>query len=218
MTICLSKEGCQKNGISIGEALLMLAIHNKADLDLAQEGLIKKGYITASRDGLFQENGWRLTRKGNDLIDSVIVDSDKKQESNDRLTGLATKLKEAFPKGKKDGTNLYWAEGVALIIRRLKIFFKKYGSFFKQMFQEEADSMSIEEFNSFIDDRIVNAAIKYVRGFNGNYQYMKTLKYFIFKEKIGANREVEGESDLINYMENDGQEEDLRNDWTSTLK
>ena len=64
----------------------------------------------------------------------------------------------------------------------------------------------------------VNAAIKYVRGFNGNYQYMKTLKYFIFKEKIGANREVEGESDLINYMENDGQEEDLRNDWTSTLK
>ena len=198
MTICLSKEGCQKNGISIGEALLMLAIHNKADLDLAQEGLIKKGYITASRDELFQENGWRLTRKGNDLIDSVIVDSDKKQESNDRLTGLATKLKEAFPKGKKDGTNYYWAEGVALIVRRLKLFFKKYG-------------------NEFTDEQIVQAAEKYVQGFNGNYQYMRLLKYFIFKEKVGASGEIEGDSELISYIENAGQEEDLRNDWTSSL-
>ena len=47
MTICLSKEGCQKNNISLAEALLMLAIHNNADLDAAQEELIKKGYITA---------------------------------------------------------------------------------------------------------------------------------------------------------------------------
>ena len=47
---------------------------------------------------------------------------------------------------------------------------------------------------------------------------MKVLKYFIFKEKLGANREVEGESELINYIENADQEENLRNDWTSTLR
>lgn len=35
MTICLSKEGCQKDNISLAEALLMLAIHNNADLDTA---------------------------------------------------------------------------------------------------------------------------------------------------------------------------------------
>ena len=115
------------------------------------------------------------------------------------FSALATKLKEIFPKGKKDGTNYYWADGVALIVRRLKLFFKKYG-------------------DGYTSEQIVQAAEKYVQGFNGNYQYMKLLKYFIFKEKVGANGEVEGESDLISYIENAGQEETLRNDWTTTLR
>ena len=198
MTICLSKEGCQKNNISLAEALLMLAIHNNADLDAAQKELIKKGYITANRDDLFQQVGWRLTNKGTEVIDSVIVDSDKKQEPNDRLVQLATRLKEIFPKGKKDGTNYYWADGVALIVRRLKLFFKKYG-------------------NAYTDEQIIQATGKYVEGFNGNYTYMRLLKYFIFKEKVGAAGEVEGDSELISYIENAGQEENLRNDWTSTI-
>lgn len=199
MTICLSKEGCQKNNVSIGEALLLLSIHNNVDLDIAQKELIKKGYITADRNDLFQQVGWRLTNKGTEVIDSVIVDSDKNQKPEDRLVQLATRLKEIFPKGKKDGTNYYWADGVALIIRRLKLFFKKYG-------------------DTYTDEQIIRAAEKYVRGFNGNYQYMRLLKYFIFKEKVGAAGEVEGDSELISYIENAGQEEDLRNDWTSTLK
>lgn len=198
MTICLSKEGCQKNNISLAEALLMLAIHNNADLDMAQKELIKKGYITADRDDSFQQVGWRLTNKGTGVIDSVIVDSDKKQEPDDRLIQLAARLKEIFPKGKKDGTNYYWADGVALIVRRLKLFFKKYG-------------------NTYTDEQIIQATSKYVEGFNGNYTYMRLLKYFIFKEKVGVAGEVEGDSELISYIENAGQEENLRNDWTSTI-
>lgn len=198
MTICLSKEGCQKNNISLAEALLMLAIHNNADLDVAQKELIRKGYITADRNDLFQQVGWRLTNKGTEVIDSVIVDSDKKSKPDERLTQLATRLKEVFPKGKKDGTNYYWADGVALIVRRLKLFFRKYG-------------------DTYTDEQIVKAAEKYVQGFNGNYTYMRLLKYFIFKEKVGAAGEVEGDSELISYIENAGQEENLRNDWTSTI-
>lgn len=198
MTICLSKEGCQKNNVSIGEALLLLSIHNNADLDIAQKELIKKGYITANRDDLLQQIGWRLTNKGTEVIDSVIVDSDKKQEPDDRLIQLATRLKEIFPKGKKDDTNYYWADGVALIVRRLKLFFKKYG-------------------NTYTDEQIIQATSKYVEGFNGNYTYMRLLKYFILKEKVGAAGEVEGDSELISYIENAGQEENLRNDWTSTI-
>lgn len=199
MTICLSKEGCQRNNITLAEALLLLAISNNADLDTAQKELIKKGYITAGRNDLFQQVGWRMTNKGASVIDSVIADSDKNQKPEDNLIALATKLKEVFPKGKKDGTNYYWADGVALIVRRLKLFFKKYG-------------------DGYTNEQIVQAAEKYVQGFNGNYQYMKLLKYFIFKEKIGANGEVEGESDLISYIENAGQEETLRNDWATTLR
>ena len=197
-TVCLNKKAAQQNGITIDEALLMLVIHNKANLEIAEKALIQKGLITAERNELFQQTGWRLTNKGNEVLDSVIIDSDKEQEPQDRLIQLATKLKEIFPKGKKDGTNYYWTEGVVLIVRRLKLFFKKYG-------------------NKFTDEQIIQAAEKYVQGFNGDYQYMRLLKYFIFKEKIGANNEVEGDSELISYIENSGQEEDLRNDWTSSL-
>ena len=198
-TICLNKKAAQQNGITIDEALLMLVIHNKADLERAEKALIQKGLITAERDDLFQQVGWRLTNKGTEVLDSVIMDSDKDQEPQDRLIRLATRLKEIFPKGKKDGTNYYWTEGVALIVRRLKLFFRKYG-------------------NKFTDEQIIQAAEKYVQGFNGNYQYMRLLKYFIFKEKVGANGEVEGDSELINYIENAGQEENLRNDWATTLR
>ena len=198
-TVCLNKKAALQNGITIDEALLMLVIHNKANLKIAEKALIQKGLITAERNELFQQTGWRLTNKGNEILDSVIIDSDKEQEPQDRLIQLATKLKEIFPKGKKDGTNYYWTEGVVLIVRRLKLFFKKYG-------------------NKFTDEQIIQAAEKYVQGFNGNYQYMRLLKYFIFKEKIGANSEVEGDSELISYIENAGQEESLNNDWTSTLK
>lgn len=197
-TVCLNKKAAQQNGITIDEALLMLVIHNKADLERAEKALIQEGLITAERNDLFQQVGWRLTNKGTEVLDSVIMDSDKEQEPQDRLIQLATRLKEIFPKGKKDGTSYYWADGVALIVRRLKLFFKKYG-------------------NKFTDEQIIQAAEKYVQGFNGNYQYMRLLKYFIFKEKVGANGEVEGDSELISYIENAGQEENLRNDWTSSL-
>lgn len=197
-TVCLNKKAAQQNGITIDEALLMLIIHNKANLERAENALIQKGFITAERDDLFQQVGWRLTNKGTEVLDFVIMDSDKEQESQDRLIQLATRLKGIFPKGKKDGTSYYWAEGVALIMRRLNLFFKKYG-------------------NKFTDEQIIQAAEKYVQGFNGNYQYMRLLKYFIFKEKVGANGEVEGDSELISYIENAGQEENLRNDWTSSL-
>lgn len=198
ITVCLNKRAAQQNGITIDEALLMLVIHNKVNLERAEKALIQKGLITAERNYLFQQVGWRLTNRGTEVLDSVIMDSDKEQEPQDRLIQLATRLKEIFPKGKKDGTNYYWADGVALIGRRLKLFFKKYG-------------------NKFTDEQIVQAAEKYVQGFNGNYQYMRLLKYFIFKEKIGANGDVEGDSELISYIENAGQEENLRNDWTSSL-
>lgn len=199
ITVCLNKKAAQQNGITIDEALLMLVIHNRVDLESTEKLLIQKGFITAERNDLFQQVGWRLTNKGSEILESVIIDSDKQQEPQDKLNLLATRLKEIFPKGKKDGTNYYWADGVALIVRRLKLFFKKYG-------------------NDFTDEQIIQATEKYVQGFNGNYQYMRLLKYFIFKEKVGVGGEVEGDSELINYIENAGQEEDLRNDWATTLR
>ena len=197
MTICLNKQIIDQYNMTIDEVLLMIVLENNVNLDEAQKVLISKGYITLNRNELFLPIGWRLTNVGKDILNGIIVDSDKHQEPQDRLTELATKLKTIFPKGKKDGTNYYWSDGVPLIIRRLKLFFKKYG-------------------NDFTDEQIIQATEKYVEGFNGSYQYMRLLKYFIFKEKVGANGEIEGDSELISYIEN-ADNEDLRNEWTSTL-
>ena len=197
MTICLNKQIIDQYNMTIDEVLLMIVLENNVNLDEAQKVLISKGYITVNRNELFLPIGWRLTNVGKDMLNNIIVDSDKHQEPQDKLTELATKLKTIFPKGKKDGTNYYWSDGVPLIIRRLKLFFKKYG-------------------NDFTNEQIIQATEKYVEGFNGSYQYMRLLKYFIFKEKVGANGEIEGDSELISYIEN-ADNEDLRNEWTSTL-
>ena len=197
MTICLNKQIIDQYNMTIDEVLLMIVLENNVNLDEAQKVLISKGYITVNRNELFLPIGWRLTNVGKDILNGIIVDSDKHQEPQDKLTELATKLKTIFPKGKKDGTNYYWSDGVPLIIRRLKLFFKKYG-------------------NDFTNEQIIQATEKYVEGFNGSYQYMRLLKYFIFKEKVGANGEIEGDSELISYIEN-ADDEDLRNEWTSTL-
>ena len=198
MTICLNKQIIDQYNMTIDEVLLMIVLENNVDLDVAQKNLISKGYITVNRNELFLPIGWRLTNTGKDMLNGIIVDSDKHQEPQDRLTELAIKLKTIFPKGKKDGTNYYWSDGIPLIIRRLKLFFKKYG-------------------NDFTNDQIIQATEKYVEGFNGSYQYMRLLKYFIFKEKVGANGEIEGDSELISYIENADEEENLKNEWTSTL-
>lgn len=197
-TICLNEMTITQNGLCLGEVLLMLSIFNKADLKKAEISLIEKGFITADRDEYRQPIGWRLTNEGSTVLDSVILDSSKEQEPQDRLVSLAQQMKAIFPKGKKAGTSYYWADGLALIVRRLKLFFKKYG-------------------NKYTDEQIIQATKKYVEGFNGNYTYMRLLKYFIFKEKVGASGEVEGDSELISYIENAGQTDDLRSDWTTQL-
>lgn len=198
MTISLSKEGCSKNNITISEVLLLLCFGNDVNFEETKSLLIKKGFITsASLDNSSLK--WRVTNKGTEILNSVIIDSEKEPKPKDQLTEIAAALKGIFPKGKKDGTNYYWADGVAIIVRRLKLFFKKYGDIYT-------------------DKQIIQATEKYVKGFNGNYRYMRLLKYFILKEKVDVAGDIDGDSELISYIENAGQEESLRDDWTSTLR
>lgn len=202
MVISISKEACDKNKISVDEALLMLFYSNKGNFDKAHDSLTKKGYINVTLDSNYQPNGWVVTKTGNEIINYVILDSEPQQKPENTLNQLATELKKLFPTGKKPGTNYYWADGVPLIEKRLKLFFKKYGK-------------------DYTNDQIIEATKKYVQSFNGDYQYMKLLKYFICKDKINKCGELESESDLLSYIENAGQDDlgiENNNDWTTTLK
>jgi hypothetical protein len=51
---------------------------------------------------------------------------------------------------------------------------------------------------------------------------MRILKYFIWKDEVKTDSEgkryVDEVSDLANWIENAGQEDNLSSDWTSTLR
>ena len=70
--ITLSEEGCRKNGTTVGEVLVLFAIHDQEDLGRIQENLVNKGYITSYGDIKFPLK-WRITNAGKDLINSVLA-------------------------------------------------------------------------------------------------------------------------------------------------
>ena len=117
--------------------------------------------------------------------------------SGGRYENLAIKLRELFPEGKKAGTNYYWRDSVAIIAKRLKALVKKNGE-------------------CFTDEQAITATKEYVSSFNGNYQYMQLLKYFISKQKV-VDGTIEEDSQLLSYIENAGQEAKQRDDWMSTI-
>lgn len=198
MTICLSEKECQNNNLGIDEVLAVLLIKVSSDIPKLFESLEEKEIIVKD---IF--NNYTVTQRWDDVVSTILLDSDKNPQSKDRLESLAIKLAEIFPSGKKEGTPYYYKGNKKDNILRLKKFFKLYG-------------------NKYTDEQILNAARAYVMSFNGNYQYMRILKYFIWKDErkrdSDGNGYIEETSDLANYIENAGQEENLRNDWTSTLK
>lgn len=186
-------------GLTLGEIFLLLSVYFEKDLDKSLRVLKEKYILSDCVDPIAKKFlGYNISTAGINLMTSILIKSDKSLPDNSSLEDLAKALKEIFPKGKKDGTSYYWAEGVPLIVRRLKLFMKKYG-------------------NTYTHEQILKASRKYVESFNGNYKFMRLLKYFIFKEELNAANEVEGTSELLTYIENEGQEEVLKNDWISSL-
>ena len=197
MDININEEICKKYGLDVSEVLAVLLIKTCNDIPKLFSILEEKEIVV--RDLL---QGYMVTQRWDDVVSTILLDSDVKAPSPDRLENLATQLMEIFPKQKKLGTCHYFRGNRKDIILRLKKFFKLYGKY--------------------TDEQIVVAAKKYVESFNGDYSYMRILKYFIWKDEVKINSEgdryVDEVSDLANWIENAGQEEDLRNDWATTLR
>ena len=193
MKLIIDSDACLNNGTCIGEVLLLYEYALKISPESMKQSLIDKGYIT-SAGNLFDR--YTATDKAVKLLDNVLADSSVDDDT--KITELATKLKELYPKGKKEGTNQFWADGVSIIVKRLKIFYKKYGFY--------------------DNDVIIKATENYIKSFNGDYRFMKTLKYFLWSEKVNKAGEVEPTSDLLTYIENAGEIDELSNDWLNDLK
>ena len=193
MKLIIDSDACLNNGTCIGEVLLLYEYALKISPESMKQSLIDKGYIT-SAGNLFDR--YTATDKAVKLLDNVLADSSVDDDT--KITELATKLKELYPKGKKEGTNQFWADGVSIIVKRLKIFYKKYGFY--------------------DNDIIIKATENYIKSFNSDYRFMKTLKYFLWSEKVNKAGEVEPTSDLLTYIENAGEIDELSDDWLNELK
>ena len=193
MKLIIDSDACLNNGTCIGEVLLLYEYALKISPESMKQSLIDKGYIT-SAGNLFDR--YTATDKAVKLLDNVLADSSVDDDT--KITELATKFKELYPKGKKEGTNQFWADGVSIIVKRLKIFYKKYGFY--------------------DNDIIIKATENYIKSFNGDYRFMKTLKYFLWSEKVNKAGEVEPTSDLLTYIENAGEIDELSDDWLNELK
>lgn len=194
-----------KNSITTYEVLLLLFFNYEQPSAQVLSNLIEKGLIKKTSVREITDTGvkYRLTVEGQNLLNSCLrssapLNNNEIKVKEERLSNLVKQLRDIFPKGKKDNTNTVWSEGPTFIKKRLLAFFRKYG-------------------DVYTDDQIINAAKTYVDSFNGNYTFMRTLKYFIFKDEKGVDGHIESTSDLINIIENEGSIENKDRDWTSKL-
>lgn len=173
---CMNIEVLKRNALTPAEIITLLMVANNVDYLATLNKLHKCSYIN------YHDGKFILMEKGQQIIDTINFESTVPIKERCNQVSLAKQLKLLFPKGKKEGTSQYWAEGEALIAKRLNKFYDKYGKF--------------------DEETILKATTSYIESFNGNYKYMRTLKYFIYAEKINAAGEQESTSDLLTYIEN----------------
>lgn len=198
MTYTINEEECIKKGFTVEEVHLLILLKLGVDIDELLESMIEEEKILLTDDEYYM-----LTPRWNDQLALVLLDSDKNKTPEDIIEELVEEMKELFPKGKKEGTQVYWRGNKRELTLRLKKFFKLYG-------------------NDYSKEQILKATKDYVESFNGIYNNMRVLKYFIWKDmrktmEDGTVQVVEV-SELADHLENVGQEEVIKQDWTSTLK
>lgn len=197
MNININEKVCEENNLSVPKALALAAIQYSTPNDY--EELIKEGLITKCNGSIFEpERRYSLMNKAEDLLTKIIINSDSnvtKRSTN--IEELADKLREIYPSGKIPNTNYYYKCNRQDIINKLKTFFKMYGT-------------------KYTDEQIINATQKYISSFNGNYAYLKLLKYFIWKDERLKGESVQ--SLLADFIENENSEDIANTDWTVELK
>lgn len=176
--------------LTLEEALMCLFVMKGFKPVKTLQSLIDKGVI------LQLENDLKVYSKYENIIESVMLNSDKTVPKITELNDLVTQLRELFPKERKpdqNGIPKYAYRGNKTdVTQRLQKFFKLYGDY------------------SY--DDILECTKRYVESFKYDKTYMKILPYFIMKD---------GESQLATELENMEDEpttiDNPNEDWTNTL-
>ena len=209
MKIVLDTETLKKRG-GIDQMLYLLSLLSSCPISVdtfesaRQKGFLKFNQPYDRRYPLPKDI--ELSDTGKYTLESALADCNSGSRSEERLKTLANSLRELFPAGKKPGYAYLWRDSESCIVDRLKKFFLKYG-------------------DNHTDEEIIDATKRYVDSFNGNYQYMQLLKYFIWKNKVTGEEvvrgrivgEVERQSQLAAWLE-DTEEKSVNHDWDVALR
>lgn len=187
---------CAKHNLSISEVLCILACKTCPDIYALIEDMQERELLSSLTDAPYPTPHW------DDEVCGVLLESDKTVPVVDRCQTLAASLRELFPKGLKVGSSA-WRGNLREITLRLQKFFKIYG-------------------NKWSDEEIINATQKYVEHFNGNYTFMRILKYFIMKSDKVTSEDgsvhIEDISELATWLEN-GSDMSMDNEnWLTELR
>lgn len=198
MTITIDEDVCKKYGLTLAEVLAVLLVKTGKDVETTFASLESRMVLVRG----VLANSFLVTQGWDDKVANILLDSDKDRQPQDRIEALAVKMMELFPAGKKEGTSQYFRGNKKDVSLKLKKFFKLYG-------------------NAYTDEQILDATKKYVESFNGRYNYMRVLKYFIWKNETKTDSDgvsyISEVSDLASYIENEaGIQRDK--DWTATLR
>lgn len=193
MKITIDEDACKKVKLSLPEVLMITLVKTGVNIETLLKQM-KEKQILVEEHTLLGTN-LLVTQRWSDLSDKALLSADKSVPDNKRLENLAKSLMEVFPAGKKEGTSQYWKGNLRDNTLRLAKFFKLYG-------------------DKYTDEQMIEAAKNYVSSHNGKYQYMRVLKYFIWKDTRKVNSEGEGYieevSDLAAFIENAKDEKNLR--------
>ena len=196
MKLTIDQTILNKYNITLEEFLVLFLNAKEVDIKSVTLSLIAKGF--ANRD-LFSKDKIVISDKIKDLISTIVIDSDKNViDADSEYTNLAVKLREIYPSGRKAGTTYMWRGTTTEVAKKLKTLVVKYGF-----------SLNAE--------KVIKATKEYVNSFNGNYKYMQLLKYFILKSVRDADGNVEIKSELMSLIENEGQLDNQKEEWTSTF-
>lgn len=191
---------CKKHNISLAAVYYLIALFKDSPITISTfKELGATGYLDYKG---YDEKGYlvepSITERGVDLLTDIFTEENLSSYDLKRFEEIASKMRELFPKGKKEGTNHMWRDSVPIIARRLKLLLVKYG----QLYTEK---------------EILDATKRYVDSFNGDYRYMQLLKYFISKQRIEDGCTVE-ESQLLSYLTNEDQVNTTNDEWTAEFR
>ena len=194
MKYFIDTEVLKLNNLSLAEFGVLLYFADKKNIKSLEDlsySLWEKGYLTKEVENYsFEVHSF-------EKLQTILAESTNEDSVNKRAEELADRLRSIYPKGKIPNTNYYYKSNKSDIINKLKTFFNKYGT-------------------QYTDEQIINATQKYVNSFNGNYTYLKLLKYFIWKDERLKGESVQ--SLLADFIENENVEDISNSDWTATLR